>query len=110
MSASKSAINYPVCAMAVNTATAIHAERGGKSFIFLAATAGKRFVHPAGAKLGQVKSAVGVLRMACGVWGRDFRERPWRVATSGIPSADSSLTIEALAMTKHTHGWMHGWT
>jgi Cu+-exporting ATPase len=53
MKESKSATKDPVCGMTVDKATAIHAERDGKTFYFCCDKCRQKFLSmPAGAKSG----------------------------------------------------------
>jgi Cu+-exporting ATPase len=52
MKESKSATKDPICGMTVNEATALHAERDGKTFYFCGEHCRQKFLStPAGAKL-----------------------------------------------------------
>lgn len=51
MKESKSATKDPICGMTVDEATALHAERDGKTFSFCSDSCRKKFLSaPAGAK------------------------------------------------------------
>jgi len=53
MKTSKMITKDPICGMTVDEATAIHAEREGKTYYFCGETCRKKFIdRPAGAKAG----------------------------------------------------------